>query len=379
MAGKLFDHVPASIIIIDRKGKIVAVNKNFTYYTDKPASSMVGKNLLHSREIKNPELAQKYRNLLTYGIPFHKQPFRHYAELQNKWYDMSLTAVPILSGHGNIRGAISIAQDVTELVKTQKELRQANSRLNSRLSTYAKELSRKKRELEDSLVFKTQFFANASHELRTPLTIILGSLDVINMKFGKQTLPKPLKNILDSIRDETLHMKELLGDISLLNAADRGSMFGEFKQLNFQALTRKEIAKIKPVAKQRKLRLLTKLSPAFPYGDSTLLAAVIRNLLTNAIRYTPAGGIITVRLSVRKPYACLSVKDTGIGISESDMPHIFERFFRAIKARDRASGGTGLGLSICQEIVEQHGGSIGVQSKLGKGSEFIVKLPLRKN
>jgi signal transduction histidine kinase len=116
--------------------------------------------------------------------------------------------------------------------------------------------------------------------------------------------------------------------------------------------------------------------PVSVRGSSKDLALLVRNLLENAVRYTPEGGRVTVTLSENAEHAVLSVEDSGIGIPSRDLPRIFERFYRVDRARSRETGGTGLGLSIARHVVDQHGGRIRARSELGEGAEFTVTLPL---
>ena len=133
-------------------------------------------------------------------------------------------------------------------------------------------------------------------------------------------------------------------------------------------------AKVLAVQKNLELKL-TAAPPLILTGDEHLLKRMVLNLLDNAVKYTPEGGKICVELAGQNGHAQVVVRDTGIGISEKDQPHVFDRFYRVDKARSRALGGAGLGLSIVHWIVEAHGGTISVESNLGKGSKFTVKLP----
>jgi PAS domain S-box-containing protein len=374
LARKLFDEVPASIIVIDRTGKILAVNRGFSLYTSKPGSEMVGHMLLDSKEIADPILRKKFRSLLKSGKPFLRHIFKHHATSQNRWYTMSLSAVPLKDDHNEIVGAVSIAQDISSLVETQQQLEVANAQLRRRVEDYNDELLKKQKELELSMTSRNRFFADASHELRTPLTIIKGNIDLI--KLESYNLPPALSKRIKDISLEAMHMSQLLSDITTLN---RGDSLADSKELNKVALdelVKNVLRQFFAVAKRRKITISASIKPVFAMADEASFSKVVNNLVSNALRYNEKCGTIAVRLFQKSSKAILEVKDSGIGIGKKDLPHIFDRFYRADQARARVSGGTGLGLAICSHIVKQHHGTIKVKSIAGKGTTFIVTMPL---
>src|SRR5262249_42605676 len=145
--------------------------------------------------------------------------------------------------------------------------------------------------------------------------------------------------------------------------------------LSLAAVVRSCIALVHPLVDSRGLKLHTELASATALGDPELVSRVVTNLLTNAAHYNKASGEIRIRTFVEDNQAVLTVSDTGIGIGVEDLPHVFERFYRADKSRARPEGRYGLGLAICKSIVDAHGGSIEVQSKLEQGTTFTVRLP----
>jgi PAS domain S-box-containing protein len=379
LSSKLLDAMPVSIIITDPRGRILKVNKSFTEFTNKDGRDMIGRSLLTTREIKSAILTKKYRALIKTQKPFYNQTFRHYAEQQDRWYTMILSAVPLTSGKGKLLGILSMARDVTDLQETQNQLKLANKKLLHKITAASSRLTSAERRLKKSLLLRNQFFADASHELRTPLTIIKGNLDLLKLRHNSQPVPQYMRPELFNIEQEVGRVSQLLDDITFLNQADNAISYrDDFKNVDLRELTETVSREFKILAKAKKIELTIKLRAAEVFGNEAKLKRLITNLIGNALRYTNAGGKIKVELFRQGKKTVLSVADTGIGIGKQFLPHIFERFYRADKVRSRQSGGSGLGLAICKEIVKHHGGTISVKSTLGKGTEFSVKLNLIK-
>lgn len=217
--------------------------------------------------------------------------------------------------------------------------------------------------------FRSQqrFVGDVSHELRTPLTTIQGNLDLIRL-YGND--PKSVQ----TIEGEVKRMSRLVGDLLLLAQADAGQTL-QTESVDLDTLLLEIYNEAGVLAKGKYKIKLGKFEPVRIKGDSDRLKQLFLNLITNAIKYTPEGGAVTISLWPWGDKAHISVNDTGVGIPEEDLPHIFDRFYRVDKARSRAAGGTGLGLSIAQWIVDMHHGSIRVESEIGKGTTFTIILP----
>jgi len=220
-------------------------------------------------------------------------------------------------------------------------------------------------------LFRTQqrFLADVSHELRTPLTTIRGNVDLMRrMGMGEPEL-------LDDIQAELERMTRLVNDLLLLARADAGSVRIMQQPVEIDTIlidVYRQVASVKqPVSVK-----LNEVDQAQVLGDPDRLKQLFLNLVDNAIKYTPPGGEVRVGLTRTAEEVHIYVADTGIGISEMDLPHIFDRFYRVEKARTRVLGGSGLGLSIVYSIVEAHGGGIQVTSEVGQGTTFTVSLPL---
>ena len=231
--------------------------------------------------------------------------------------------------------------------------------------------------LENSFTEQQRFIADASHELRTPLAVLRGETEVA---LGKTRTVEEYQQSLSLIQDEAEQLSHIVEDLFILARQPintRAALNKESVSLN-EAL--KDCARAAQVlATQKGVRLKYESdSPSIALnGDRELIRRMILNLLDNAVKYTPAGGEVSLALARQNGNAEIVVRDTGIGIPEAAQPRVFDRFFRVDKARARAMGGAGLGLSIAQWIVEVHGGEISVASRPNQGSTFTVLLPVK--
>jgi len=232
--------------------------------------------------------------------------------------------------------------------------------------------------LENSFKEQQRFIADASHELRTPLAVLRGETEVAR---GKTRSVAEYEQSLSLIQDEAERLSRIVEDLFILARQPintRAALNKERVSLDDAIRDCARAAQV--LAGQKGVRLrLEKDSPSITLnGDQELIRRMILNLLDNAVKYTPAGGEISLALARQNGNAEIVVRDTGIGIPESAQPRVFDRFYRVDKARARALGGAGLGLSIAQWIVEVHGGEISVSSSVGQGSTFTVVLPLHQ-
>ncbi|MGI9861259.1 ATP-binding protein [Moorella naiadis] len=218
-----------------------------------------------------------------------------------------------------------------------------------------------------------QFTADASHELRTPLAVIRSQAEAV---LQRRHSPGEYRQALEVIRDQTEWMGNLVAKLLILARSDDSQEQLEREPLDLGDLVAGVTAEFQGMAADKGLLLKTRIKDQLSIqGDQTRLTQLLANLVENAIKYTPAGEvIITLERSGRE--ALLQIQDTGVGIPAEHLPHIFERFYRVDKARSRAEGGFGLGLAICDWIARAHGGRITVESTLGRGTTFKVRLPL---
>lgn len=224
---------------------------------------------------------------------------------------------------------------------------------------------------------RRDFVANVSHELRTPLTAIQGFAETLLT--GALEDQKNNRHFVEVIRNHAARLSRLTDDLLKLSRIEAGKLDMDFQAVDIEALIGAAVESARAAASQKQLSITVVDVPrnlSGILGDASLLREVMRNLLDNAIQYTPAGGGINVSAARIEGFVVITVADTGIGIPQSDQVRIFERFYRVDAARSREVGGTGLGLAIAKHIVEAHGGQIWVESTIAEGSQFHFSLPV---
>ncbi|KAF0106919.1 MAG: two-component sensor histidine kinase [Anaerolineaceae bacterium] len=225
--------------------------------------------------------------------------------------------------------------------------------------------------LETLFSAQQRFLADVSHELRTPLTVIKGNVELMR-KMGNAD-----EESLSSIEDEADRLTRLVGDLLLETQAESGKLPLSFAPVELDTLLLEVFKEMRVLARERVRLKVTGIDQIQVHGDRDRLKQVLINMVSNAITYTPAGGEVTLGLARVGDHARIVVHDTGPGIPPEDLPHIFERFYRAEKSRTRAKhGGFGLGLSIAYWIVSHHGGRIEVEAPEGQGTTFCIWLPV---
>jgi heavy metal sensor kinase len=224
-------------------------------------------------------------------------------------------------------------------------------------------------------VFESQrrFVGDAAHELKTPLTAMKGNLEVA---LQRDRSSEEYRDVLSTSLGQVEHLARLVKSLLTLTQFAGEHPPIELKPILMEPLVKELVSELSILAEEKGC-LITAHLQEVPHvlGDVGQLKQLVINLLDNAIRHTPKSGSVTVTMQSSADKVLLTVKDTGSGIATEHLPHIFERFYRADRARDRESGGTGLGLAIAQEIALAHNGTINVQSEIGKGSVFTVSLP----
>jgi two-component system, OmpR family, sensor kinase len=230
--------------------------------------------------------------------------------------------------------------------------------------------------LEKSFAALRRFTADASHELKTPLAVLRA--DVERSMSSSVSRAERLVALEEALQ-ETTRMADLVDSLLTLARADEGRFDLHREPVDLEPLVRDVFETASILGEAAGITVvMPEISPVMVLGDATRLRQLFLNLTTNAIKYTPRGGSVDLSLTSHDRTAAFSVRDSGLGISAADLPHVFERFYRADRARSRSPerGGFGLGLAISQWIAEAHGGNIAVRSRLGRGSTFTVTLPV---
>ena len=244
------------------------------------------------------------------------------------------------------------------------------------LENLGQSFNRMTESLRKSTKAKNDFIADVTHELRTPLTVLQGTVETledgaIEDKAGRSGL-------LSSMSRETSRLIQLVNQLLVLTRSDAGALSLNLESVDLENLLHERVTLMEPMAIQREVKLqitTTGNSPYLATADRHRTAQVLDNLLDNALRYAPKGSDIHLRVAHLGAFIECAIEDAGPGIPAEDLPHIFERFYRVEKSRDRDSGGAGLGLAIARSLVEAQGGVIGVQSEPRGGTRMIFQLP----
>jgi signal transduction histidine kinase len=220
---------------------------------------------------------------------------------------------------------------------------------------------------------RRQITADIAHDLRTPLTVIGGYLE--SMCDG---VLKPTPDRLEMMHTEVHHLQRLVDDLRTLSLADAGKLTLNKHEITPDNLLMRVADIYQLPAENIGVTLQVRIAPDLPlvHVDEERMVQVLSNLVSNALRYTPNGGQITLEARRCDDSVLLSVEDTGIGITSEALSRIFERFYRADRARQQSEGESGLGLAIARSIIEAHGGTIAVESEMGRGTKFIIALPV---
>jgi heavy metal sensor kinase len=321
------------------------------------------------------------------GIVQVGSPLEEVQEALHQLLLILLIAVPaalLFASAGGLFLANKALRPVDEITQTARRIGSGDlsqririKRVNDELGRLASTFNEMIAKLEGSFRQVKRFTADASHELKTPLTILRGEVEV---GLKKRRALKEYQRILHSNLEEIHRMSRIVEDLLILSRADMGELTMEREEMELASLAREVWEDLQILAQEKGVQLKfigdgsTKVE-----GDPLFLRQLILNLTENGLKYTPPGGevALTVEGDRDQGVARILVSDTGVGIAPKDQKRVFDRFFRADKARSRETGGTGLGLSICQWIARAHEGQIVVASKVGKGSTFTVTLPLK--
>lgn len=230
--------------------------------------------------------------------------------------------------------------------------------------------------IEEAMKEQERFVSDASHELRTPLTALKTTIEVALRE--KKMTTKEAKKVLEESLEEVENLESLSS--SLLNLAQTSQLKEQssFSRMDLAEVVEEAWRKVKNLAGQKKIEIIKNIQTVHLMGEKESLEKLVLILLDNAIKYTPTGGKVWLEVGAERRSAVLKVSDTGIGIPEEDIPHIFDRFYRVETSRSKLEvSGYGLGLSIAKKIVERHNGKIQVTSRLDKGTTFIVFFPIK--
>jgi PAS domain S-box-containing protein len=267
--------------------------------------------------------------------------------------------IPILDAGGEPAFLLGISEDITEAKKTQEALHHAQE------------------EAERANLVKSQFLASMSHELRTPLNAILGFSELLSDDKTGRFDEATRRRFLDQIHSSGEHLLQLINDILDLSKVEAGQMDLQLKPVELGSLIDEARATVEPLAQSKAIVLNGEPGPELHLiADAAKVKQMLLNLLSNAIKFTPNGGRIQIRWRQVDSWAEIAVSDTGIGIAAEDLGRLFTEFQQLDAGPARQQEGTGLGLALTRRFAELHGGQVTVESALGKGSTFTLRLPL---
>lgn len=389
------EYYPIYFRVLNADGRIIATSRNFAeivYPIDQGELGRIGIGSRYVETVKVPGRRTPFR-ILSSRLTVDKK-FDYVVQIGTRMKSMRktlgnfreniLTAIPIALVLGTIGGwllarrglaPISYITEATQKITATNlgdrlQLSQSDDEMDHLIATINAMISR----LEDSFKRTNQLTADVSHELRTPISAMRGEAELLLSK------PRPIgeyRKTLVNYIEKLDFLARMIDDLILLSKFDSneaGLRMVPIK-LNEFLINLGEFFRV--LAEQKGIELTTgKMEQVNVVGDQIRLQQLFTNLIDNAIKFTPSGGHINIALQKDGGFTKVSIRDTGPGIPEAELKHIFERFYQVDKSRDRGRGGVGLGLSICQWIAKAHHGTIELESKVGKGSRFTVSLPL---
>jgi PAS domain S-box-containing protein len=295
----------------------------------------------------------------------------------------------ILTEQGELVWVVTILHDLTEALEKEllyERLKQASAELERKVQEATAELAQQNEllrrqhiELEQASALKSQFLANISHEFRTPLNAILGYTHML-LHGVTGAVTEPQRKSLTRIDSNSRHLLALINDILDITRIEAGRMPLNLTRFRVAELVKEVMSELEPIIRRSNLAVTTRIKPSLPTikTDRQKVKQVVLNLLSNALKFTPTGSVtIGVTVDLRSDTISIVVRDTGVGIPAESQSKIFEDFRQLDNSPTRGYGGTGLGLAICRRLAQMLGGTIEVTSRLGEGSVFTLRLPVR--
>ncbi len=331
----LIENMGSGLILINMRGDITLINR--TCHDIFQENTDLWLNQLYHDVIKHKEVNKIVQTIFITEEKQRKQ-IHFPVHLEVRHFDVY--GAPIMSDKGRLKGIAIVLHDITELKKLEQ--------------------------------VRKDFVANVSHELKTPVTSIKGFTETL--LDGAMETEQLRGKFLNIIYKESERLQGLIHDLLELSKIEQHYFKLNWQETNLQKIVEDVTVLLKEKAKEKEIILEVNVEGDVTLeGDPERLKQIMINLVNNSIMYTPTSGRIDILLIGMENSVMLQVADTGVGISEKELPRIFERFYRVDRARSRNSGGTGLGLAIVKHLVEAHHGLIDVESQVGKGTTFTVK------
>ncbi|MEI1279337.1 ATP-binding protein [Leptospira venezuelensis] len=399
----LFESIPGLYLVLSPELNIIAVSDGYLRATRTERDKILGRgifevfpdnpddpeatgvsnlhsSLLHVLETKAPDTMAVQK----YDIQLPKEEGGGFTV--KYWSPLN---VPVLNKKGKVEYIIHKAEDITEFVllkqrgEQQTEMTEAllskTEEMETEIIRRSQELQSANKSLRETERIKNDFFANVSHELRTPLSLILAPVESILLNKESNLTPDNAR-MMETVHNNSVRLLQMVNSILDFSKFEAGKMKVELESTNISNLIRAILKDFEPSALKKNIQIKKEL-PSSDLNiliDRYLFERIFFNLLSNALKFTPEDGTISVILTYLEDQLLLSVQDSGIGISETDQKIIFKKFQQAEGSSTRKYGGTGLGLAMVKEFSELLGGSVEVASKLDSGSTFTVKIPAQK-
>jgi two-component system, sensor histidine kinase and response regulator len=349
----------------DRMSRFLLVSEGWiaAYTPGRTADELIGKTDFDVFSAQHASAAfEDEQRIIRTGEPLvGKVELETYSHRPDAW--VSTTKMALRDGNGRIIGTFGITRDVTAQIRAEQAL-----------LDQAQQLSLQNERLRELDGMKDEFIGLVSHELRTPLTSIIGYVKLLR---DKRTSEASADQYAEVIQRNSQRLLRLVEDLLFLSQTHSGTMAVELRSADLAEITESAVEEMRPEAERKHIDLIYSAAgaPRLPV-DATRIAQLLGNLISNAVKFTPDGGKVEVRVGTDTDKAVLEVADTGVGIPAADRDRIFDRFFRSAIATRQVIPGTGLGLTIAKNIVAAHNGVITVDSEEGRGSTFRIRLPL---
>ena len=373
------DAAPDAILQVNGAGQIVMVNRAAERMFGYKRQELAGQAVEALIPAKLRSIHQEHRTKYQ-GDPMTR-PMGSGLKLLGQRRNGETFPVEIsLSPSGSIRPGFvtAIIRDISERQVAEERLREVRERYTEELAAANRELEIRNRDVERADRLKSEFLASMSHELRTPLHTIIGFSELLGEEI-EGPLNDKQKRFLKHIYRDSTHLLELINDVLDISKIEAGRLELRIEPFDLASVIQESLESVRSLirAKSLETRADNHVSEAIE-ADRLRVKQILVNLLSNAAKFTPDGGRISVTAQVRDGLAWTTVQDSGIGIRKEDQAAIFDMFYQASATTKGVREGTGLGLAITKRLVEQHGGTISVESTPGQGSRFSFSIPVRR-
>jgi len=372
----IFKNAPIEIVLKDTDGRIIAISDNVPGIMGFDKNDFIGRTTV---DFLPDHVAELYmaadRRVVETGKPLHQEIKEEYDGVVR--YSLS-EKFPLQDEDGVITGICSLTTDITDLKKSEDALRKAHDSLEQQIAERTKELFRSKTEAEVANSAKSNILANVSHELRTPLNAIIGFSGSLKAELFGSIGSDKNKEYLNDIHQSGQHLLELINDILDVSAIEADALELVEEKVNLADVVGSSIRIVKARAADEQVTVTSSVDQHIQpiYADSRRLRQVLINLLSNAVKFTPKGGKVSVDTQLTDDgMLALTVSDTGIGMDEEGIAVALSSFGQVDSGLSRKHEGTGLGLPLTKGLMELHGGTLKIESKLGQGTSVTVTFP----